>query len=315
MAKLNFNQIMGGGNNNLLINGSFDVWQRATSQTSSGYYSADRFRFAVSGSSQTVTKQVFTPGQTDVIGAKNYCRVVVVSTAGASNYVYFQQRIEGLEQHSGQNVTVSFWAKANAAKDIAVELTQDFGSGGSPSADVNISPETVTLTTSWAKYSVTIPVPSTAGKTFGTNDDASLNVQFWLDAGSTFNSRTDSLGQQSGTFEFANVKLEEGSVATPFVARHIAQELALCKRYYQKQRYIWSGYATSGVPNYIDFNFPEMRVSPPTSTITAGAAAGFTSGSETFAVLGAYAGRMSNFATATSAGSYYQGTIALDAEL
>jgi hypothetical protein len=57
-----------------------------------------------------------------------------------------------------------------------------------------------------------------------------LNI--WFDAGSDYNSRTDSLGQQSGTFDIAQVQVEPGAVATAFERRPIGMELALCQRYF-----------------------------------------------------------------------------------
>jgi hypothetical protein len=76
-------------------------------------------------------------------------------------------------------------------------------------------------------------VPSISGKTLGTDNNLSI-CNIWFDAGSDFNARTDSLGQQSGTFEIAQVQLEPGPVATPFEQRPIGTELALCQRYYEK---------------------------------------------------------------------------------
>ncbi|MGC5808680.1 hypothetical protein [Ralstonia pseudosolanacearum] len=61
-----------------------------------------------------------------------------------------------------------------------------------------------------------------------------LAVLFWFDAGSNFNARTNSLGQQTGTFDIAQVQLEAGVAATPFELRPWAAETLLCQRYYQK---------------------------------------------------------------------------------
>jgi hypothetical protein len=77
-------------------------------------------------------------------------------------------------------------------------------------------------------------VPSISGKTFGTAGDHSLVAVIWFDAGSDFNAETDSLGQQSGTFDIAQVQVEPGPVATPFERRPIGTELALCQRYFNK---------------------------------------------------------------------------------
>ena len=53
---------------NRIINGNFDVWQRATSQTSSGYGSDDRWTNSNTGSTKTHSRQTFDLGQTDVPG-------------------------------------------------------------------------------------------------------------------------------------------------------------------------------------------------------------------------------------------------------
>ena len=222
------------GFRNRIINGNFDFWQRGTSHSTNGYGSADRWNNVIIGSACTMSRQPFTLGQTDVPGEPTYfCRMAVTSVAGAGNIANLQQRIEYVRTFAGQQVTVSFWAKADAAKPISVELIQFFGSGGSPSANVDtIGTTKTTLSTSWQKVTVTATVPSISGKTLGTNGNSWLQFNIWFDAGSDFNARTDSLGQQSGTFDIAKVQIEPGAVATPFERRPIGTELALCQRYY-----------------------------------------------------------------------------------
>ncbi len=219
---------------NKLINGNFDIWQRSTSQTGSGYGSADRWNCNNNGSTKTASLQSFTLGQTNVPGnPKYFMRHVVSSVAGVGNYVIMFQPIEGVNTFSGKTITLSFWAKADANKNIAVELSQYFGSGGSPSAEVSgIGSQLVSLTTSWTKYSLTVNIPSTSGKTIGTNNDDYLRPIFWFNAGSNFNVRAANLGQQSGTFDISQVQLEEGTVSTSFEERHISIELQMCYRYY-----------------------------------------------------------------------------------
>lgn len=221
---------------NKIINGNFDIWQRGTSQTSAGYGSDDRWNNDHNGSTKTTSQQAFTVGQTDVPGNPRFwSRTVVTSAAGSGNYCVKSQRIEDARTCSAQTVTVSFWAKADASKNIAIEFLQYFGTGGSPSATVTgIGVTTYALTTSWQKFTITTTIPSVSGKTFGTNNDSYFSVAFWFDAGSSLNSRTNSLGQQSGTFDIAQVQLEAGPVATPFEQRPIGLELALCQRYFTK---------------------------------------------------------------------------------
>ena len=258
------------GFRNRIINGNFDIWQRGTSFTGSEY-GADRWSSGRTGTTHTATRQLFTLGQTDVPNNPTYyIRTVVSSVAGAGNFSYLRQPIEGVQTLSGQQVTVSFWAKVDSTKNISVELVQSFGTGGSPSAAVlGIGTTKVSVGTSWQKVTVTATVPSISGKTKGTNNDDSLGLFIWFDAGSSFDVRTNTLGQQSGTFEIAQVQVEPGSVATPFEQRPIGTELSLCQRYYsainQSSTYTW--YADSaGRGNHTWFTLPVTMRAAPTTT-------------------------------------------------
>ena len=246
---------------NKLINGNFDIWQRATSQTSSGYGSADRWESLHNGSTKTASQQAFALGQTDVPNNPSYfMRHVVTSVAGASNFVLSGQKIEGVETLSGKTITLSFWAKADASKNIAVDFLQYFGSGGSPSATVSgIGSQLVALTTAWAKYTITVDIPSVSGKTLGTDGNDSFRLHFWFDAGSTYDSRTASLGQQSGTFDIAQVQIEEGTAATPFEQRPFGMELSLCHRYYQHNILYRMRYTGQGTTQVLAYALP-LRV-------------------------------------------------------
>ena len=244
------------GLRNAIINGNFDFSQRGASFTANGY-GIDRWIHGAIGTTQTVTQQAFTVGQTAVPNEPMwFCRTVVTSVAGAGNYAVLGQRIENVRTFAGQQVTVSFWAKADATKNISVEMSQFFGTGGSPSAIVNsIGTTKTSIGTSWQKVTVTATIPSISGKTLGSNPNSYLDLAIWFDAGSTFNTRTDSLGQQSGTFEIAQVQVEPGPVATPFERRPQQVELALCQRY----AYTWGALgfqlaATSTPGLYSDAN-------------------------------------------------------------
>lgn len=220
---------------NKIINGNFDIWQRGVSQTTSSYGSDDRWYNENSGSTKTHSQQAFTLGQTEVPGEPTYySRTVVTSVAGVGNYAVKFQRIESVRTLAGKNATLTFWAKADAAKNIAVEFAQGFGAGGTPSGGiVGIGSQLVALTATWQKFTKTVAIPSISGKTLGTDNNNSLALYFWVDAGTDFNARSASLGQQSGTFDIAQVQIEEGSVATPFEQRPIGVELALCQKYYE----------------------------------------------------------------------------------
>lgn len=261
---------------NKIINGNFDFWQRGTSLGSGTgtRYLADRWLNESDGSTYTVSQQSFTLGQTSVPNEPSFfLRTVVTSVAGTGNRAFFYQRIESVRTLAGKTATLSFWAKADSSKNIAIEFAQSFGSGGSPSSGLlGIGVTTCSLTSSWQKFTVTVSIPSIVGKTLGTSGNDHFSFIFWFDAGSSFNSRTNSLGQQSGTFDIAQVQLEEGSVATPFEVRPQGLELSLCQRYYRRGRvgspnqsaiFFNTYYGGTGI--YLiehDVGFNQMRVAP-----------------------------------------------------
>lgn len=220
------------GFKNYIINGNFDVWQYGLSQTNNGYGSADRWvNFNTGTTKQTLA---VVTNKTEPFNAIRYNQTIVSSVVGVGNACGTQQRIEWVYTLAGKTATLSFYAKADSNKNIAVDFVQYFGSGGTPSTIIEgISATKFAITSSWAKYTITVNIPSIAGKSEGTNNNDSLWVRFWFDAGSNYNSITASLGQQSGTFDIAQVQLEEGSIATPFENRPFALEVSLCQRYYE----------------------------------------------------------------------------------
>jgi len=223
---------------NRIINGRFDSWQWGTTQgsTVNNYGSDDRWQNNYSGSTRTVTQQAFTLGQTDVPGEPEfYSRTTVTTASGASNFVAKTQFIEDVRTLAGETAVLSFMAKADGSKDIATEFLQHFGTGGSPSSNVTtIGVTTHSLTTSWQNFFSIVSIPSISGKTLGTSNTDTLRVFFWFEAGSNFDSRTNSLGNQSGTFDLANVQLVPGSIVTDFEYIPPAVNTELCQRYFCK---------------------------------------------------------------------------------
>ena len=212
------------GRKNAIINGNFDIWQRGTSFTATGYH-ADRWNTTVSGTgTTTISQQAFTIGQTDVPGEpKYYLRIAKSSgVSGASGADVLSQRLEGVRTFAGQTATLSFYAKASESTTIDFFLKQYFGTGGSPSADVDKTPTGVSVTTSWQKFTVTQAFDSISGKTIGSNNDDYLEIIMRIDNGS------------NASVDFAQIQIEKGSAATQFEARPIGEEVTLCHRYFCK---------------------------------------------------------------------------------
>ena len=266
-------ELLGQIGKNYIINGTFDIWQRATSQTAADYGSDDRFRNLIGGTTQVVSQQTFTLGQTDVPNNPTYhARTVVTSVAGASNYAIKQQNIEGVESLSGKTAVLDFYAKADASKNIALEFFQYFGTTGSPSTSVDsIGAQLVALTTSWQHFQIEVAIPSITGKILGTDGNDYLALLLWMDAGSAYAARTASLGQQSGTFDFSEVKVyEKGKQCEP--RRSVGKEQELCDRYYVKigeanQSIFADIYTAGGAVATGQVYFPvKMRAVPTMST-------------------------------------------------
>jgi hypothetical protein len=199
------------GNRNKIINGSFPIWQRGTSFTSTGVneYSADRFRTEGFSTSTTISQQTFTAGQTDVPGAPQYyCRVQVTGTPGGS-YWSFQQRIEAPQNigYGTATYTLSFYAKAVSGTITANTFT--YGLNGTRTGNP-------TLTTSWQRITTTIANATPSGSY------STVDLVYITNAVSSL------------AVDIANVQLELGATATPFENRIYSDELAMCQRYFYR---------------------------------------------------------------------------------
>jgi len=242
------------GKNNV-INGDFGIWQRGTSITAtSGQYTYGPDRFAVYGygvGTGTVTQQTFTPGTAPVAGYEGQFFARFKST---NTNLRVQQLIEDVRTFAGQTATVSFWMKSPTATSADVFYAQNFGSGGS--ATVDIAGSTITISSSWARYTHTVAIPSVAGKTIGTSSYLALRF------GAALNVDIDIWG----------VQFEEGSTASPFqTATGTKQgELAACQRYYYRNtapgtyaQLGGSGPASTTSIIYMAYNAPvPLRVTP-----------------------------------------------------
>jgi hypothetical protein len=241
---------------NLIINGDMQVAQRATSVasiTTNNYYTADRFGTNVT-TLGTWTQSVENDAPTGSgfrKSLKMLCTTADASPA-AGDLLRINQVIEGQNlQHikkgtaSAEQLTVSFWVKANVTGTYIVEfLDNDNTRQVSKSYTVNTSG-------TWEYKTITIPADATGA--FDNDNDASLYLQFWLGAGTTWTSGTlnssswasvtnanRAVGQVnlasaiSNYWQITGVQLEVGDTATPFEFKPFDQDLRECQRYYTK---------------------------------------------------------------------------------
>ena len=253
---------------NKIINGNFGINQRSFTTTTAENWLFDRFYARITGDgTATVSAQTFTPGAAPVAGyeSTNYVRFVTSGQTSTAVRTTLRQTIEDVRTFAGQPVTVSFWAKAaTGTPKVALLLSQGFGTGGSASVDTAVG--AATISTSWARYSLTVTLPSITGKTIGTG--SRLLMDLAISAGSDFNTPYSSIGIQNNTFEFWGVQAEYGLKMTPFQTASGGSpqaELAMCQRYYIRQDFTSGNavyYATGiGVSTTRSFQYIALPVS------------------------------------------------------
>lgn len=256
---------------NLIHNPQFLVGQRGTSFSTNGVYTLDRWfmTFSGTGAALSVNQVALVDTDRTSIGDEvaHFClNSTVTGTSGASDYCQVDQSIEDPRRISNKTVTVSFYANSTVASfKVGVSLDQSFGSGGSPSATVFGAGQSVTLSAtagSWGHYSLTFSVPSTVGKTFGTNGDASTKLNFWFSGGSSYATRSGSVGVQTGTVNLWGVQLEIGSVATPLEKMEYMEQVIDCLRFYQAGYTNWYSYGGAGGAFQTTAYLPPMRGVP-----------------------------------------------------
>jgi len=268
-------------NRNMIINGAMQVAQRATSTTGVGgnasYPTLDRFR---QNTSHTAGR--FTMSQvavTDLPGFANALKLdcTTADTSIASNEIgIIMQRFEGQDLQrlkkgtsSAEPVTVSFYVKGNASATYTLELADNDN-------DRQIS-QTFSVTTSWNRVSLTF-AGDTSG-VLGDDNGNSLELNFWIHAGSDFNGGTLSTtwtgttnanrASSSATSFFdstdrelfiTGLQMELGSQSTPFEHKSFGDELKSCQRFFCK--------------SYNQDRYPANNVSPNTGNIEGAAATG-----------------------------------------
>jgi hypothetical protein len=215
---------------NPVINSAFQVWQRGTSiaMTTTAYVS-DRWKGYRSAGGATTSRQV--TGDTTNLPNIQYCaRVQRDSGNTSANSVAMAQSFETINSipFAGKTVTFSFYARAGANFSPSAGLQVLLATGTGTDQDVisgftgntYIVNQMQALTTTWARYSYTATVGTSATQ---------LATYFTY-------APTGTAGA-ADYYEVTGVQVEVGSVATPFhtYAATIQGELAACQRYYYRQ--------------------------------------------------------------------------------
>jgi hypothetical protein len=253
---------------NLIHNPLFNIAQRGVGPFTTAGYTLDRWYAAQGADAISLTQGTLASDpQIGDEAVKSYLRNAFTGNAGAGGVVTVYQPIEDVRRLAGKTITVSFWAVATPALKLGISLDQYFGTGGSPSSPIQGAGQSVTLSTSWARYTLTFALPSAAGKTLGTNNDSMTSVFFWGSSGSSNAVRAGNIGVQSGVISITGVQLEVGGVATPLEKPDPRYDLANCQRFYQQHlQVLMNGYNAATVGIYGDYFLPVTMRAAPTVT-------------------------------------------------
>jgi hypothetical protein len=229
---------------NGLINGDFTIAQRVLPATiaNASSFIHDRWKVAT-GASASATASL-----TSVRDGG----LTLQRTASGSTDMVISQKIENVENYAGQTVTVSFDVSIDVGGPITPTLVQNFGTGGSPSADVTTAGSPINVGASVQRYTQQFNVPDISSKTIGTNNDDGLVLQLAVPA-STGNC----------TVSLNNVQIEAGSNASSFEKVPPQLQLLLCQRYFIGGGFSEGGYMVTTGTVQRELGFPiTMRAIP-----------------------------------------------------
>jgi hypothetical protein len=218
---------------NVILNPMFRFWQRNTSFSVAAGATPTKCcdgwligAGSATGAS-TVSRQAHTIGQASIPFEPTYYMrwdQTIGSTGTAPTAV---TRVEDVRTFAGQTVCLTVLMKLQSAgtlTSLTPAITQNFGTGGSPSTAVGTSGSSFLPTSSWALYTFALQLPSLNGKTIGTTVDThSLGVSFVAaPATATF------------TLDIAGIWLHAGSIPVLTPPKSFEVEYAKVQRRFYK---------------------------------------------------------------------------------
>ena len=306
-------------NDNRIINGDMRIDQRnnGASGTASGY-TVDRWAYV--GTQPTKGQwQRGAPGATSSPGQAgfNYDLSFASSsayTALATDQFAFYQTIEAdfasdfaWGTAGAQPVTLSFWTTSTLTGTFSGAIKNQASTRSYPFAF------SIPIANNWVKIVVTIP-GDTGGAWVMSGNAGAILVVFDLGSGANFRGAAGSwqsanlngvtgaiqiVATNGATFYVTGVKLEIGSIATPFNRQSLAKSMADCQRYYQTNLAGVSGNGVASQPFGVAQSLAGAMRATPTIVYGAGSS-GNTSGAP--AANGGNVGYVWTVMTAVAAG-------------
>lgn len=217
-----------------IVNGAFVYWPEGTlfNDPVSGSHLAGVHKILYDGTSGTFEASL--GGGPLSVGATNGLRWHQIAAGVGSTFRLLEHRIEDASVFNSTKATLS-WGFTNSGASpvtVSVYLIQYFGSGGSPSADVTIGSKAgISVPVGSSRHVLTVDVPSTAGKTFGSNFNDCVKVQFYL--------------PPTGVFDLTwwEMKYQRGPVRTPYKIIKYNEIIKAVERFVCIKRIALSGLA------------------------------------------------------------------------
>ena len=248
---------------NRIINGDMQISQRygtteTTINNASMHYILDRFAMYESTDGSATVTQVTSGYTASHTGSGKAMRIKTTgadTTLNGSEQLMFFQTIEGYNWEdmrfgtaNAKSFTVSFSILVTGASSGNVTGTYCVNATNAPNFNRSYVKEyTISAVDTWQRVSLTFP-GDTSGS-WGTGNGAAIRIG-WSFAGPTSQQaaanqwhsgyKGSSSNQKNGMANVNNfyfitdVQVEEGTVATPFERRNIAEELTRCQRYFVK---------------------------------------------------------------------------------
>jgi len=246
------------GRRNLLINGNMTIAQRGTSTTSittDTFGACDRWEVDISSGGTWTQEQV---GDAPYNTGFTHCTSLTCTTAhamgGNPSFVALRQKIEAGNTKglmggtpNAKPLTASFWVKSNEPGKYYVTLYRN--RAGTNTSMMSIS-YTIEQSEVWEFKTLTFPPDTMNGyQTDITSTGLEIHFHLGLDQNNYGSAhyghwhtnsayigkgQTNLAAATSNYFRVTGVQLEIGNEHTEFEHRLYAEELALCKRYYQK---------------------------------------------------------------------------------
>ena len=276
---------------NIVINGDMSIAQRGTSvtgKTDGGYLTCDRWNVILTtAGTYSISQSSDNPdGKGFAKSMKFDCTTADGSLAAGDN-LRLQTKFEGqnlqyLRKGTGEakSLALSFWVKSNKTGTYIVELEdKDNTRKISKSYTINVAD-------TWEKKTLTYDGDTTGA--FNNDANRSLDLMFWLAAGSTFSGGTTlntswgapstadrAVGQvnlsdsTSNEWYITGVQLEAGTAASDFEFLPHDVNLQRCQRYYEELvsndgfDIYWSGYTSNNYDAASPYSFKvEKRAVP-----------------------------------------------------